>query len=335
MRLPSGRFSDYDLAELGATNFLTVGCVSFEERCTALPLRMWTRYGQGVEFQFFELADPPDGVPDYSNERQAKVKANKHMLEDAGFILSKKNLAPGILLASEQQLLKECEHILAKGRDTIVLDISTLPKRHFCFLLRQLISSGQVKNLIVTYTEAGAAGYTSDHLAADVMTPEPFPGFGGKFSSGGDNLVVAVGFEALGLRKLILDLYREVTRDLRIILPFPAPIDTVRRQWNTLAEIMEHDPENLRRENVAVIAAWDSEYVYKTLSSWASLGTSLSLAPFGPKPHTLAMALFAIKHDASIWYTQPKVYHPDYSRGVGDTWWYVVKWQGIACFDRK
>jgi hypothetical protein len=97
---------------------------------------------------------------------------------------------------------------------------------------------------------------------------------------------------------------------------------------------MENDPGNLRPNNIAVIAAWDAELVYQTLARWTSDGTSLSLAPFGPKPHTLGMALFATKHDLSLWYTQPKVYHPDYTRGSGDTRWYAAKWRGIACLDR-
>ncbi len=97
---------------------------------------------------------------------------------------------------------------------------------------------------------------------------------------------------------------------------------------------MEDDPGNLRKDSVAVIAAWDAEQVYHKLLSWAGNGERLSLAPFGPKPHTLGMAMFAIKFDASVWYTQPKVYHPEYSRGIGDSWWYAVKWQGIRCFDR-
>jgi hypothetical protein len=201
-------------------------------------------------------------------------------------------------------------------------------------MLKRLMAIPSVLNLLVTYTEAGQEGYTEQHLAADVMTPEPFPGFSGRFSDGENNLVISIGFEALGLRSLILSSYREDNANLKVLLPFPAPLETVRRQWNTLREIMEDDPGNLRKDSVAVIAAWDAEQVYHKLLAWAGNGQRLSLAPFGPKPHTLGMALFAIRFDASVWYTQPKVYHPEYSRGIGDSWWYAAKWQGIRCFDR-
>ncbi|MNE96388.1 hypothetical protein D3C80_1945870 [compost metagenome] len=45
------------------------------------------------------------------------------------------------------------------------------------------------------------------------------------------------------------------------------------------------------------------------------------LAPFGPKPISLAMALYASRvytgqEHCSVNYTQPTVYNPDYSSGV-------------------
>jgi hypothetical protein len=330
VNLPSRAFSDSNISELEDRSFVTVGCVSFEQRCTAVPLRFWSAYGERAGIHLFELEDPPDGVPDYGEERKQKVEQNGQALRDAGV---KWTPITGKVLDAEDALLRHVESFVGAGLATVVLDITSLPKRYFCFFLRRLITMSQISDVVVTYTDAGAEGYTKRHLAEDVMTPESFPGFGGKFTQE-DNLVVSVGFEPLGLRSLILLHYRETVRNLRIVLPFPAPIETVRRQWNTLREIMEDDPANLRRNNVAVIGAWDAEYVYRTLVSWMKDGNAMSLAPFGPKPHTLGMALFAIEHDASLWYTQPKVYHPDYSRGVGQSRWYIVKWRGVPCFAR-
>jgi hypothetical protein len=238
------------------------------------------------------------------------------------------------VMAGEDELLSHFDVLNIGTRETIVLDITALPKRYFCFFLRRLLTSHAVKNIIITYTEAGEEGYTTQHLAEDVMSPDTFPGFAGSLRNDQADLVVSVGFEVLGLRSLIVSLQREAQRDLRMILPFPAPIETVRRQWNTLRKIMENDPNNLRKSNVPIVATWDTELVYRTLTRWRSDEILLSLAPFGPKPHPLAMALFAIKYDASLWYTQPKVYHYDYTRGIGASWWYAVKWRGVICFDR-
>jgi hypothetical protein len=46
------------------------------------------------------------------------------------------------------------------------------------------------------------------------------------------------------------------------------------------------------------------------------------------------MTLFAIENDIGIYYTQPKSYNPRYTTGAGKSWAYVVKWQGIAAFNR-
>lgn len=332
MRLPCRRLADFALDELSARSFAVVGCLSFEQRCTVVPIKFSQSYGRKMNQYLFELTDPPGGVPDYSQERAAKVADNRRELEHGGVCWTP---IGGETVASEDALLRHVALVTTACPETIVLDITAIPKRVFCFLLKRLMGMPSVPNLFAVYTEPGREGYTNAHLAADVMTPEPLPGFAGKFSDAENHLVASIGFEALGLRKLILTLYREDNANLRVLLPFPAPLETVRRQWNTLREIMEDDPGNLRKESVAVIAAWDAEQVYHKLVSWASSGARLTLAPYGPKPHTLGMALFAIKHDASLWYTQPKVYHFDYSRGAGDSWWYVLKWQGIQCFDRS
>ncbi len=41
-----------------------------------------------------------------------------------------------------------------------------------------------------------------------------------------------------------------------------------------------------------------------------------AFAPFGPKPTSAAMCLYASHHGCAVYYPQPRVYHPDYSQGV-------------------
>ncbi len=62
------------------------------------------------------------------------------------------------------------------------------------------------------------------------------------------------------------------------------------------------------------------------------------LAPYGPKPLSLAMCLFAlsvpVEHRPAVVYTQPQVYAPKYSTGIGtvngrpDVRGYAVTWAG-------
>ena len=74
--------------------------------------------------------------------------------------------------------------------------------------------------------------------------------------------------------------------------------------------------------------------MYATLEKWNLDSESLILVPFGPKTHTLGMALFAIKHSSGIYYSQPQAYNPEYTKGIGDSWGYIAKWEGVPCFDR-
>jgi hypothetical protein len=74
--------------------------------------------------------------------------------------------------------------------------------------------------------------------------------------------------------------------------------------------------------------------VFLTLDKIAKDSSGLMLAPFGPKPHSLGMILFALKHDRALIYSQPKSYNPDFSQGIGETWAYVVKWDGVPCYQR-
>lgn len=34
-------------------------------------------------------------------------------------------------------------------------------------------------------------------------------------------------------------------------------------------------------------------------------------------------------------YSQPQTYNPDYTFGIGNSWGYVIKWEGIECFERS
>jgi hypothetical protein len=135
------------------------------------------------------LTDPSDGIPDYSKEREEKARENRARLDAAGVRWA---TVAGDLMATEDELLSQLSQMLARSTATVVLDITALPKRYFCFYLRRLMYTPQVRNLIVTYTDAGEAGYTQEHLAEDVMSATTFPGFAGRFSMKEDYLVISI-----------------------------------------------------------------------------------------------------------------------------------------------
>lgn len=331
MRLPWGQLEDIVEVFLSREEFSVLGCLSFEERCRAVPERLWSPRCQGIEL--LEIYDPPNAFPDYSEKTRRKIEENRRLLT-----LANLRFRPVVteLLADEDKLLDHlegCRNELRRAR-TLILDITCLPKRFFCFILKRILLFEPFENVVVTYTQPGVNGYTAHHLAEDPMTCENLPGFAAAPPPRGDTLVVAVGFESLSIRSL-LEVYRDKTKDARIILSFPADVVTIRREWSTLAEMTSGDYRSIGIDSLEVIAAWDVEAVYEALVRWNDDSENgLTLAPFGPKPHSLGMALFAMKHDCGLYYTQPKSYHPEYSNGQGTSWGYVVKWAGISCFDR-
>jgi len=329
MRLPSGSLSEMRASYLADLNFVLLGCLSYEERCLFVPTELSSNHAGSVHL--VEVRDPSDAFPDYSAEAKRKIDLNRHTLDSKGIGGTCVRMD---LLSTEDQLLdviKECKP--SKGVNTIVVDITSLPKRFFCLFVKRLVNSSNFANVLVTYTEPGTNGYSTKHLSEDPMTCDCLPGFVGPLPPKGSTLVVSIGFESLGVRSL-LDSCRNKKRDLRTIMAFPCDERSMGRQWRTLMDVVSGRPEDVNLNNMAVIPAWDAERVYQILERWAGDADGMMLAPFGPKPHSLGIALFAMTSDSGLYYTQPKSYNPDYTRGHGNSWVYVVKWDGIPCFSR-
>lgn len=330
MRLPWGGLDQISRVFLAGVSFEIVGCLSFEERCCTVPTLLYLARRQNRPIQMVEVHDPVNAFPDFSGEIRRRIEENRDRLADAGVAL---DVQESELLAGEDALLDivtRCEN--QRTCSTVVLDITSFPKRYFCFLLKRMILRNSFENIIVTYTTPKANGYAAGHLAEDPMTCDHLPGFAAPLRIGGTTLVVSVGFESLSIRSL-LEVFPD-RKELKVILSFPPNREGTRRQWSMLRQFVAGKSADLRRENLEYIAAWDAEVIYQTLWRWSQNSEGLTLAPFGPKPHSLGMALYALKADAGLYYTQPKSYHPDYCTGAGHTWAYVVKWGGVACFDR-
>lgn len=328
MRLSSGTLNAISAVFL-REDFTILGCLSFEERCCSVAEKLFSPNCIGVKL--LEVRDPVDAFPDYSAEASRNIEQNRQRLFKNGV-----NFESSVseLLTTEDKLLDILADYQKKlTTSTIVLDITSLPKRYFCFFIRRMLIKDWFRNVVVTYTRPGPNGYTHEHLAEDPMTCDYIPGYAAPLPPRGDTLVMSVGFESLSIRSL-LEVYGDKKKGIKIILSFPPDGDYTKRVWNTLRQVTSGSTLDINRDNLEVIAAWDAEQVYRTLELWEQDTEGLALAPFGPKPHTLGMALFAVKHDSGLYYTQPKSYNPSYSKGIGESWAYVVKWDGIPCFNR-
>jgi hypothetical protein len=199
---------------------------------------------------------------------------------------------------------------IERACSSIVLDITSFPKRFFLPILRNLAASTNVQNLLVTYTSP--ENYASDApLYENIDHWRTLPGFGGK-DSNHKLWIVSVGFLVESLRKYVGD---KSQGKMKILIPFPAPLAALRRTWQSIADLEQGLPEG--RFEIFRVDTLDMSGAFDRIVSLAgSPPKDLAFAPLGPKPTSAAMCLYALQQDSSVHYPQPTVYHPEYSRGI-------------------
>lgn len=199
--------------------------------------------------------------------------------------------------------------------ENVVLDITSFPKRFFFFLIRRLSEADSVRNLIVTYSIPESYGRTLHKNPGGWM---PLPSFGIQNSTRNTPmLVVAVGYHHLKL----IDVIRErMPSPVRLLMPFPSMPPGFAQNWEFVRYLREQVPfsqQDIRRvDPFSVSLAFDH-----IEAQCAAHHGELLLAPFGPKPMSLAMALYALSREnagdpVSVGYTQPMAYSQTYSQGI-------------------
>jgi hypothetical protein len=331
MRLPWGKLATVGEAFLSKQSYGIIGCLSPEYRCVSVPMRIACGPGTCQFIRLLEIHDPDDAFPNYSTEAKAKRDENRIALDAAGV---RYDSTRADLLDADGKQLKQLAWCLTDHvPETVVLDITAFPKRYFALYLKKLMLRSEIQNLIITYSVPSPGGYSDGHLASDPLPCDHLPGFAAPPPDSGSCLLASMGFEPLNL-KGILSMHRAGGVTVKIVLPFPPDGIGIRRAFNSLRNLASHEAAEIGCNTVYVVSTWDAEYLYRQMGVWQQGYQKMYLLPFGPKPHTLGMVLYAIKHNCGIYYTQPKSYSPNYSQGAGDSWVYVVKWEGIPCYER-
>lgn len=132
-------------------------------------------------------------------------------------------------------------------------------------------------------------------------------------------MVVGIGYEPLGLPDLV-DAGRFDEAQMNFLFPFPAQADRVARNWRFIRGVFPNPDSG--RLSVTRVDGINVPEVFQALLGIGEHGEQgLILAPFGPKPVSLAMALYAAKYSqppnqTGVYYTQPTYHNPEYSTGV-------------------
>jgi hypothetical protein len=193
----------------------------------------------------------------------------------------------------------------------LILDITSLPKRFFFPMLRSFMRTDSVRDLVLTYTSPQS--YADDAPLYEEIEPwKHLPGFiGDEVDS--SLWIVSVGFLVESLRKYLGD--NPDHERMKVLIPFPAPLSILRRTWVSVFQLEEGQQdgrfEKHRVDTLDISAAFD-----RIVSLTRNSSKPVAFAPFGPKPTSAAMCLYAIEQNSAVYYPQPTVYNPNYSIGI-------------------
>ncbi|WP_416243391.1 hypothetical protein ACLSSQ_17655 [Azospira sp. APE16] len=328
MKRPWGLLHNVVARINGAELWDLIGAISFEERCTGA-LETLHSEGKLRYKKLFKINDPESG---YSNLVRQKTK--QHLLVSQTFGVTTEDIVEVELFSPANIIVSSIHDFLTKTNGNVILDISSLPKRIFFPCLKLILNSDRVRNLIVTYSIP--EDYTREPLGADTDPLGYFPLFSPQQVKPHEPEVIIIGVGYLPFD--LGDLYQHFAEDVpvKVLFPFPPGPPSFQRNWQFLLDIFgeaESDsiPEPIRAD------ARDVSYVFDVIGDLTSDGTKTAcLLPFGPKPHSLAMALHSLKGKSKdiVLYTQPKAYHFDYSiglrrsEGIPEAYGYCIKLSG-------
>lgn len=307
------------------TKWDLIGAISFEERCNGA-LEILHKTGRIKQKLLFDIIDPSPRYHDKAREKTAN-----HMSMAGEFGAKVNDVVELGLLSPANAYVSAVESFLNESDGNVILDISSLPKRIFYPCLKLALTNPSVRNLVVAYS--CPQRYTEEGLATDVDPLGAFP----LFSPAEVHLpepkviIVGVGYLPFDLAGLTQQLSSKVP--INVLFPFPPGPPSFQRNWQFLLDIFGEAQSSSIPEPIRVDAR-DASYAFDLISELTAKGASSSyLLPYGPKPHSLAMALHFLggRGKDQLLYTQPKAYHHDYSIGLrrlGDfpeTYGYCVK----------
>lgn len=311
------------MSKLHTNKWDIIGSLSTEIRCLTTIKNIYSLNLSNSNF-FIEIIDPIN-----SSDHDLKRKDNKSQASilDANFT---SNIITRELMQEDSKIYSDITTLLAKCGSHVVIDISCLPKRFFFPLVKLALKESKISNLIITYTKPEQ--YCSDDLSDEpepwyplpLFRPTSFP------EKKYDIAFVGTGFMPFSLPKLLKDNHSEIS--LRLLFPFPPGPPNYQRSWEFVRKIEKH--YNFKDEDKIIrVNAMDVSEAFSHIYSATSFGSFSALfAPYGPKPISLAICLYASLFDCPVYYTQPKYYSPDYSVGSKECYAYCIKLKGNNLF---
>jgi hypothetical protein len=295
-------------------NWHFIGAIGTTERS----LTCWSLLNGYNILQEYQLAD----IRDVESIKYRAI-ANKAFKTQLGIYLKGGGSDKAIKAFHLMEELYSIQHFAktySEDATSIILDVTSLPKRFFFPILRTFLNSKTVKNIMITYT--AASDYASDNpLYEDIESWKPLPGFCGEvLNKDKEQWIVSVGLLVETLRQYLGD--NPGHERMKLLVPFPAQLSIQRRSLESVARLeggkLQSDKRNPRFEKFYV-DSYDMSSTYDRIISIAQNSQKpIAFAPFGPKPISVAMCLYAVARECAVYYPQPTVYNPNYAIGIRD-----------------
>ncbi len=289
-----------------------LGCLGTEVRSLAC----WQVLHDSAKLHGTRLMRVSDGPSRYRSAAPFAQEARKRLTERNLELIAKGGSTNDVedheLLEPHDRIVTSVDDFMNAASSDVVLDITSLPKRFFFPAIKRILQNPDVRNLIVTYTMPQL--YPRDVLALNHNGWAHLPLFSGDTSITAKLLVAGVGFEPLGLPE---QLEHGSGLPVKLLLPFPASPLSFQRSWDLIRKLKAHRTEDMI--DVYRVEARNVSDAFDRLLMLTNNGEERTeLAPFGPKPISVAMCLFSLLTNTPVFYTQPTAYHPSYSLGVSE-----------------
>jgi hypothetical protein len=295
---------DWTLSITAPRKWFFVGALGTEER--SLAAWSWLRK-LGLESESVMVqVNPIDATRFCAPTRTALEIRRRWFFKSGGCV---DNIIEHGLFAKPYEI-EEMATSLSKKSGSIILDISSLPKRFFFPLLRTFRRHIGISDLVVTYT-CPKAYQSGDKLSEGAENWDYLPGFLGTEQKS-EILIASVGFMVESLQDHLSG--EEAHPAVQLLIPFPAMPSAVRRSWESVFNLQ--CARNFDKFVKHRVDAIDISAAFDQIISLGRNYDAVAFAPFGPKPISAAMCLYAAQCGSAVHYPQPHGYHPDYSIGV-------------------
>lgn len=336
---PWGR-PDWVCGKFGKANWTVLACLGTEKRSVVSAVKLACF---AMDLVLVKVEDPRLGTEEFLDSQKRAYERNQAYYEKEAGLAARVEIAD--LKASIDRIEKICDSAVGSG--DVILDITSFPKRWFFPMLRLLIADDRVQNLQVIYTRGSSHARV---LAESPETLRVLPTFASMNARDiHDIAFVGVGFH---IHSMLTMFGEDRARTMHLLFPFPPGPPNIQRNWKFVQQVERvvqreatlsdgADPINfLHLDSVDVSLAFDA----MRMASNGGTKTSM-MAPYGPKPFSLAMCLFAIAAeraglaDIPVYYSQPKKYAVEYTAdaasrlGTLDTWSYAIKRSGRFLYE--